>query len=68
MIYPINYKYIQLAEDWINHVKSNKSVDECYPFNAKPTLEMAELLERRTSFMKNTLIENMEDIAIVIPI
>ncbi len=60
--------YVELAEDWINHIRLNKSVDECYPFNANPTLEIAELLERRTSFMKDTLIKNIEDIPISIPI
>lgn len=59
--------YVELAENWIKHVKTNKSVDECYPFNASPTLEMAELLEKRTSFIRNTLIENIEDIPFSIP-
>ncbi|MGF7042337.1 hypothetical protein M2273_005609 [Mucilaginibacter lappiensis] len=38
-------------------------VDECYPFNAEPTIEIVELLEKRVSFMKNTLLDNMEDVA-----
>jgi hypothetical protein len=54
--------YIRLAEDWIEQVKMGKSIKNCYPFKAEPTLEMATLLEKRTSFMKNTLIENIEDI------
>lgn len=56
--------YIRLAEDWINHVKLGKSIKNCYPFKAKPTIEMAALLEKRTSFMKNTLMDNMVDIAL----
>jgi hypothetical protein len=56
--------YIRLAGDWISHVKSGKSVDDCYPFKAEPTIELAELLEKRVSFMKNTLLDNMEDIII----
>lgn len=55
--------YVELAEDWINHIKRGKSVDECYPFNAEPTIELAELLEKKVSFMKNTLLDNMEDVA-----
>ncbi len=57
--------YIRLAEDWINQVKKGKSVKNCYPFRAEPTIEMATLLEDRTSFVKNTLIDNMEDISIL---
>jgi hypothetical protein len=56
--------YIRLAEDWIEHVKLGNSVDNCYPFIAKPTLEMATMLEKRTSFMKNTLINEVDDIPI----
>jgi len=56
--------YVKLAEDWITHVKQGKSVQNCYPFKAKPTLEMATLLERRASFIKDTLIDNTEDVKI----
>jgi hypothetical protein len=55
--------YIGLAENWIGNVKSGKPVDECYSFNAEPTIELAEFLEKRVSFMKNTLLDNMEDVA-----
>jgi len=58
--------YVKLAEDWIEHVKLGKSIKNCYPFKAKPTLEMAMLLEKRASFIKNTLIDNTEDIPIFI--
>ncbi len=54
--------YIMLAEDWINNIKAGESIINCYPFNAAPTLEMAELLEKRVSFMKSTLMDNIEDI------
>jgi hypothetical protein len=56
--------YIRLAEDWINQVKSRKSVKDCYPFNVEPTVEMASLLEKRTLFIKNTLIYNIEDVSL----
>jgi hypothetical protein len=58
--------YVKLAEDWIAHVKHRKSVQNCYPFNAKPTIEMAAMLEKRVSFIKGTLIDNTEDIRISI--
>lgn len=53
--------YIKLAEDWIGNVKAGKSINDCYPFIAEPTIEMAIMLEKRTSFMKNTLINNIEE-------
>jgi hypothetical protein len=56
--------YIRLAEDWIAHIKAKISVDECYPFNAEPTIELAELLETKVSFMKNTLLNEMENISL----
>jgi hypothetical protein len=56
--------YIRLAEDWINQVKSGKSIKNCYPFNVEPIVEMASLLEKRTLFIKNTLIYNIEDVSL----
>jgi hypothetical protein len=56
--------YIRLSEHWIHQVKIGGPINECYPFNVKPTLELAELLEIRVSFMKNTLIKNIDDLAI----
>jgi hypothetical protein len=58
--------YIRLAEDWINHIKGGKSIDECYPFCAEPTIELAELLEAKVSFMKSTLMSNMENVSLKI--
>lgn len=54
--------YTVLAEDWIDKIKKSKSVAKCYPFDAEPTLELAELLEKKVSFMKTTLIDNIDDI------
>jgi hypothetical protein len=58
--------YIELAEDWIYNIKAGQSVNNCYPFKAEPTLEMAELLEKRTLFIKNQLLNNVEDITAMI--
>lgn len=57
--------YVRLAYDWINNVKLGKSVENCYPFKAKPTKEMAGLLEQKVSFMKTTLIDNIDDIPLI---
>ena len=55
-------RYVDLAEDWIFAVKNGLPVDGCFPFNAEPTIELAGLLEKKISFMKTTLIENIQDV------
>lgn len=59
-------RYVDLAEDWVAHIKSGLSMDDCYPFDAKPTIELAELLEARINFMKDSLIPNMEKLTLEI--
>jgi hypothetical protein len=54
--------YIELAEDWINSIKAGKGANGCYPFDAEPTLELAELLEKKISFMKTTVVNNIQNI------
>ncbi len=54
--------YIDLAQDWINQIKNGHSVAECYPFNAQPTIELAELLQKKISFMRDSVIQNIDDI------
>ena len=56
--------YMRLAQDWIGQVKNGGSIDQCYPVKEYPTVQMAELLEMKISFMKNTLIANIDNIAI----
>jgi hypothetical protein len=58
--------YVDLAEEWINNIKAGEPIDKCYPFNAAPTLEFAELLEKKVSFMKNELMNNIENIKLKI--
>lgn len=55
--------YTALADDWIGHIKAGKSIADCYPFNAEPTLELAELLQRRTTFIKNSILKHIDDIS-----
>lgn len=59
-------RYVELAEDWISNIKAERSVKDCYPFKIEPTIAMAELLERRTSFIKDQLLNNVEDISVMI--
>lgn len=58
----VTENYIDLAQDWINQIKNGQSVAECYPFNAQPTIELAELLQKKISFMRDTVIHNIDDI------
>lgn len=54
--------YIRLAEDWIAAMQTKKSVEGCFPFNAEPTVELTQLLQSKVSFMKNTLLEHIDDV------
>ncbi|MBS1500834.1 MAG: DUF4826 family protein [Bacteroidetes bacterium] len=54
--------YVKLAKDWISNVNKGRSIDDCYPFNAKPTIEMANLLTIRATFIQDVLIRNIDDI------
>ena len=56
--------YSALAEDWIKQIKSGGSIEECYPFKANPTTEMAELLQLKVNQIKNNLIPNIDEISI----
>jgi hypothetical protein len=55
--------YVELAEDWIQHVKNQESLIDCYPFDADSTEEMADLLKRRVNILKNSVINNIDNIA-----
>ncbi|HEY2581902.1 MAG TPA: hypothetical protein VGI43_08850 [Mucilaginibacter sp.] len=56
-------QYTGLAEDWINQVKEGGPMKEVYPFNADPSIEMAEFLESRVNQIKNNLIPNIDEIS-----
>lgn len=56
--------YIDLASDWIFNVLNNKTLEDSYPFNTEPTKENALLLQSRINFMKNNILENIEDLRI----
>lgn len=54
--------YVKLAGDWISKVKKGTSTEDCYPFKASPTIEMAELLNKRVIFITDVLINNIDDL------
>jgi len=54
--------YVDLAIDWIDNVKLNLPLNDCYPFNVNPTIQFAELLERKVRFIKDEVIDNIDDL------
>ena len=58
--------FVFLANEWIDHVNSGIDLTECYPFNTKPTTELANLLGRKVYFIASTVINNIDDIKIAI--
>jgi hypothetical protein len=48
--------YCELMEDWIDKVKKGESILECFPIPAAPTIENAELLNNRISFIRRELV------------
>lgn len=55
-------RYNALAKDWISNVERGLSVDDCYPFNAEPTMEMADMLKKRVDFIEKTIIPNIDEV------
>jgi hypothetical protein len=45
--------YCFLMEEWIEHVRTGKSLDDCYPVNVRPTLEHANMLDTRIQLIKS---------------
>ena len=58
--------YSELAQDWVLHVKKQKSLVDCYPFNVAPTEENADLLQRRVNILNSSIIENVDNITVSI--
>jgi hypothetical protein len=52
--------YASLASDWISAVESGRSTNDCYPFEAEPTKEMADLLKKRVNIIEKSIIPNVE--------
>ena len=48
--------YCELMEEWVDKVRNNESVEECYPVLAKPLKENAELLKSRIEFIKKEVL------------
>jgi hypothetical protein len=48
--------YVRIMRDWIDAVRSKGRLDEVFPVKADATGEMAEMLESRVRFMRETII------------
>jgi hypothetical protein len=51
-------RYCELMEEWAENVKNGKPLDDCYPVPVDPTVENAELLNSRTSFIRRELLSS----------
>ncbi len=49
-------QYCELMQEWADNVKSEKSLEECYPVPVDPTIENAELLGSRIAFVRRELL------------
>ncbi len=49
-------QFCDLMQEWAESVKSEKSLEECYPVPVDPTIENAELLICRIAFIRRELL------------
>ncbi len=54
--------YADLGGDWADNIIAKKSLGNCFPFDEKPSLELAMLLKSRVQFIRSSLLENINDI------
>lgn len=55
-------EYIELADDWIRHVESGRSLDECFPFDVVNPNELIEMFKKRIQLLQDNILPNMLDI------
>lgn len=53
--------YIDLMEEWIDHVKQGKSVKNCFPINVEPTIKYADMLLNRIKIIKSDFITELRN-------
>ena len=54
-------RYVTLMEDWIEHVKKGKSVEECFPVHVEPIEKYADMLIQRTEKIKDYFIPELRN-------
>ena len=53
--------YIYIVSQWVEAVKSNESVSNCYPLGLEPIKENAENLELKLNFIQNEIIPMIKE-------
>jgi len=48
--------YVNLMDEWVATVRAGESIENCIPVNTLPTLENADTLEIRLSFLKQKVL------------
>jgi len=48
--------YVYLMEEWIENVKREKSVEDCFPINVEPSKKYANMLYNRIKILKSDFI------------
>jgi hypothetical protein len=54
--------YVDLADDWVDHVESRQSLDECFPFDVTSTSELVGRFKERVRLLQNSILPNIPDI------
>jgi hypothetical protein len=54
-------RYVTLMEDWISHVKTGKSMVNCYPVHVEPIEKYADMLLQRTEKIKHFFIPELSN-------
>ena len=54
--------YIGLADDWIHHVESDQSTDDCFPFQANTSNESINMFKKRIQLLRDNILPNITDI------
>jgi hypothetical protein len=49
--------YCEIMTEWADNILYGKSVENCFPVNASPTMENANLLKRRIEFIKTEILK-----------
>jgi hypothetical protein len=60
--------YVNLSRDWINAVEQGEGVEECFPFDNDPSLELARMLKSRVDRIEFSIIPDIEDISLPEPL
>jgi hypothetical protein len=48
--------YTEIMDDWVQCVKSGRSVDDCYPINVAPEKKYADMLDIRLQFIRKYIL------------